>query len=57
MNMPKSKADIMRALRQARKDKGLKPVTVYIKPQDEGRLAKYVEGRLKGECPTKAKGT
>lgn len=55
--MPKSKAEIMRALRQARKEKGLKPVTVYIKPQEEGRLSKYVEGRLKGECPTKAKGT
>lgn len=55
--MPKSKAEIMRALRQARKDKGLKPMTVYIKPQDEWRLIKYVECRLKGECPTKKKGT
>jgi len=56
--MPKDKAEIMRAGRQARKDKGLtRSITVHIKPEDESRLIKYVEWRLKGECPVKAKAT
>ena len=56
--MSKSKAEIMRAGRKARKDKGLtRSITVHIRPEDEERLVKYVEGRLKGECPTKAKAT
>ena len=56
--MAKSKAEIMRAGRLARKEKGLtRAITVHIRTEDEDRLIKYVEGRLKGECPTKAKAT
>jgi len=53
--MPKSKADIMRAIRQARKDKGLEPVTAYIKPEHKERHKKYVERTLGGMVPTKRK--
>jgi len=56
--MAKDKAEIQRAGRLARKERGLtRSIMVYIKPEFEGRLIKYVEGRLEGECPTKAKVT
>lgn len=51
--MPKPKAEMMRAKRQAREDRGLKPVTAYVKPEHKERLAMYVEVTLKGECPIK----
>jgi len=51
--MPKSKAEIMRELRERRREAGLVKVECYVKPSDKERLAKYVVSTLKGECNAK----
>ena len=49
----RDKADLMRESRKRREDAGLVPVTSYILPEHKGRLAKYVNLRLRGECNPK----
>ena len=54
--MPKSKAEIMREGRAARKARGLtKSIMVHIRPEQEERLVRYVARTLRGECPTRGK--
>lgn len=56
--MPKDKAEIMRANRKARKEEleslGLtRTLKVHINPEDEARVIKYIESRLRGKVYTK----
>jgi len=49
MKKPLPKAELMRRLRQERKDKGLVKRVAWIKPEDSWRHARYVKQVLKGE--------
>jgi len=51
-NEAKKKA--MQEKRANLREKGLKAVTVHIKPEDRDKLYRYVTERLKGHCPPKS---
>lgn len=47
--MAKTKKDMMRELRAARRARGLVPVTCHVSPEQKRKLVAYVELRLNGE--------
>jgi hypothetical protein len=51
--MPKQKADMIRALRKALRNRGLIPVTVNVKPENRKRLEVFVNEDLGDYCPPK----